>query len=132
MFAAIAGAILIALELATGGFFLLWYGIGLLISGSIGWAIGNNDWVWHTVIGLSIGLVLMILFRRRFVHKNKHEPKDEFLLEEGTGEITENDMVNFRGTLWQYESNDSNAQFSVGEKVRVFPAKGNVVTIGKL
>jgi membrane protein implicated in regulation of membrane protease activity len=40
--------------------------------------------------------------------------------------------VNFRGTLWQYESNDSNAQFSVGEKVRVFPAKGNVVTIGKL
>ncbi|MDR2639012.1 MAG: nodulation protein NfeD [Helicobacteraceae bacterium] len=127
----IAGAILIALELATGGFFLLWYGIGLMISGAAGWALGFDEAAWQIAIGLAIGLALMVVFRKRLVRRRKNEPKDEFLLEEGEGTIKSETLVEFRGTLWQYDA-PNGAEFAAGERVIVRPAASGLrVTIAK-
>ncbi|MDR2152187.1 MAG: NfeD family protein [Helicobacteraceae bacterium] len=126
----IAGVALVALELVTGGFYLLWYGIGLAVSGAIGWAIGSDEWAWQIAIGMAIGLVLMIVFRKRLVRKRKNEPKDEFLLEEGEGTIKEGDLVEFRGTLWRYDA-EVGAQFAVGERVNVRPQPGARVLVRK-
>ena len=126
----IASAALIALELATGGFFLLWYGIGLAISGAVGWAIGSDKWAWQIAIGLAIGLALMIVFRKRLVRKRRDEPKDEFLLEEGEGTVKDDVLVEFRGTLWQYDAPDG-ARFAAGERVNVRHASGLRVFIEK-
>ncbi|MDR2034515.1 MAG: hypothetical protein LBP89_07790 [Helicobacteraceae bacterium] len=131
MWVLIAGAALIALELVTGSFYLLWYGIGLAISGAVGWAIGNEAWIWQSAIGLAIGFILMLSFRKRIIVKRKNEQKDEFLLVEGEGTIKEGGLVEFRGTLWQYKT-DGDAEFAVGERVIVRPSAANRVAISKL
>ncbi|MDR1912210.1 MAG: hypothetical protein LBQ52_07700 [Helicobacteraceae bacterium] len=130
MWVLIAGAALIALELVTGSFYLLWYGIGLAISGAVGWAIGSEAWIWQSAIGLAIGFVLMLLLRKRIIFRRKNEQKDEFLLVEGEGTIKEGGLVEFRGTLWQYEA-DGSAEFAVGERVIVRPSAANRVAISK-
>ncbi|MDR1451567.1 MAG: hypothetical protein LBI57_04455 [Helicobacteraceae bacterium] len=126
----IAGATLIALELVTGGFFLLWYGIGLAVSGAVGWALGSEKWALQVAIGLAIGLALMIVFRKRLVRKRSGERKDEFLLEEGVGTIKDESLVEFRGTFWQYDAPDG-IEFVAGERVIVRPASDLRVSVAK-
>jgi membrane protein implicated in regulation of membrane protease activity len=132
MWILIIGVIILALELAVGSFYLLWYGLGLIISGVIGWAIGSEDWIMQGVIGLAIGLVLMIFFRKRLAEKMLGKKiKDEFLLEEGEGVIKEGGLVEFRGTTWQYDR-EKNEVFEIDERVIVRPDKTNRVFVKKI
>ncbi|MDR0666216.1 MAG: hypothetical protein LBF71_02280 [Campylobacteraceae bacterium] len=132
MWILIIGVAILALEIAVGSFYLLWYGLGLIVSGAIGWAIGSEDWVTQGVIGLAIGLVLMIAFRRRLAEKMLGKKiKDEFLLEEGEGVIKEGGLVEFRGTTWQYDK-DKKESFEINERVIVRPSKTNRVFVKKI
>ncbi|MDR2100198.1 MAG: hypothetical protein LBP40_05170 [Campylobacteraceae bacterium] len=132
MWVLIIGVVILALELAVGSFYLLWYGLGLIVSGSIGWAIGSEDYITQGVIGLGIGLVLMIIFRKRLAEKMLGKKiKDEFLLEEGEGVIKEGGLVEFRGTTWRYD-NEKGEIFKIDEKVLVRPTKTNKVFIKKI
>lgn len=132
MWVVIVGFILILLELATGSFYLLWYGIGLVLSGATGWGFGNENYLIQTVIGLAIGAVLMFSFRKRVLNKiSKNNHRDEFLLEKGKGVVLENSLVDFRGTTWRYE-NKTDDTFEIGEEVFVIPTTTNRVFIEKL
>ncbi|MDR1006989.1 MAG: hypothetical protein LBL65_00290 [Campylobacteraceae bacterium] len=132
MWILIIGVIILALEVAVGSFYLLWYGLGLIISGAFGWAIGSEDWIIQGVIGLAIGLALMIVFRKRLAEKMLGKKiKDEFLLEEGEGVIKEGGLVEFRGTMWQYDVGKEE-NFSVNERVIVKPTKTNRVFVKKI
>lgn len=129
MWVFIVGVILLGLELLVGGFYLLWYGLGLALSGGIGWMLGSQAWMAQAIIGLLIGLGLMILFQKRFSQGAKGI-KDEFLLQEGEGIVQEGGMVEFRGTLWRYDS-PKGESFEAGERVKVVPGEGNWVKIAK-
>ncbi|MFV0481193.1 MAG: NfeD family protein [Campylobacteraceae bacterium] len=132
MWVLIAGIIVLALEVLTGSFYLIWYGIGLSLSGAVGWAIGSDAWVIQSVIGLLIGLILMFAFRKRFLHKiSTNKNRDEFLLVSGKGIVRENGLVEFRGTTWKYESK-SNDIFKINEEVQVTPTTSNTVFIEKI
>lgn len=133
MWVVIAGILLIALEIITGNFFILWYGIGLALVGAIGWALGFESAqaiLWQTAIGFVIGHILLVLLRKKFIFKRAVEPRDEFLLEEGEGIIKEGELVEFRGTLWRYEASDQ--EFAIGERVKVEPLANNKVGVRKL
>ncbi|MDR2790594.1 MAG: hypothetical protein LBB59_06435 [Campylobacteraceae bacterium] len=132
MWILIIGVIILALEIAVGSFYLLWYGLGLVISGAIGWVIGYEDWIIQGVAGLAIGLVLMIFFRKRLAEKMLGKKiKDEFLLEEGEGIIKEGGLVEFRGTTWRYDK-EKNEIFEINERVTVRPTKTNRVFVKKI
>lgn len=132
MWVLIAGFVLILLELATGSFYLLWYGIGLALTGAVGWAIGDEHYLVQSFIGLAIGAALMFSFRKRILNKiSKNNKRDEFLLEKGKGVVIENSLVEFRGTTWKYE-NKTNEVFEIGEEVLVIPTNSNKVLIEKL
>ena len=132
MWILIVGFILILLELVTGSFYLLWYGIGLALVGSVGWAISDEQYYIQLFIGLAIGAVLMFSFRKRVLNKiSKNNKIDTFLLEKGKGIVVENSLVDFRGTTWKYESN-ADELFEIGEEVLVTPTSTNRVFIGKL
>ncbi|MDR1285286.1 MAG: hypothetical protein LBJ88_03700 [Campylobacteraceae bacterium] len=132
MWVLIVGVLILALELISGSFYLLWYGFGLAISGAVGWAIGSDAWIAQSAIGLAIGLILMIAFRKRLYDKIMgHKIKDEFLLEEGEGVIKENNLVEFRGTIWQYDKNKDET-FEINERVIVKPTKTNRVFVKKM
>lgn len=132
MWVLIIGVVILALELAVGSFYLLWYGLGLIVSGAVGWAIGSENWIVQGVIGLAIGLVLMVAFRKRFAEKMLGKKiKDEFLLEEGEGVVKEGGLVEFRGTTWQYDT-DKKESFEINERVIVKPTKTNRVFVKKI
>jgi membrane protein implicated in regulation of membrane protease activity len=132
MWVLIAGVLILALELLSGSFYLLWYGFGLIVSGAVGWALDSDAWLIQGVTGLGIGLVLMILFRKRLCGKMMgRKIRDEFLLEEGEGVIRENGLVEFRGTIWQYDKNKDEI-FEINERVIVKPTKTNRVFIKKI
>ncbi|MDR3346836.1 MAG: hypothetical protein LBS73_06645 [Campylobacteraceae bacterium] len=132
MWVLIAGVLILALELLSGSFYLLWYGFGFIVSGAIGWAVGSDAWIVQSATGLGIGLVLMVAFRRRLADKLMgRKIKDEFLLEEGEGVVKENGLVEFRGTTWQYDAN-KNEHFEINERVIAKPTKSNRVVIKKI
>ncbi|MDR1460505.1 MAG: hypothetical protein LBI78_02545 [Campylobacteraceae bacterium] len=132
MWVLIIGVLILALELVSGSFYLLWYGFGLIISGAVGWAIGSEAWVVQSATGLGIGLILMVTFRKRLYDKVMgRKIRDEFLLEEGEGVVKENNLVEFRGTTWQYDK-DKDETFEINERVIVKPTKTNRVFIKKI
>ncbi|MDR0762310.1 MAG: nodulation protein NfeD [Campylobacteraceae bacterium] len=132
MWVLIAGIVILGLEVAVGSFYLLWYGLGLIISGAIGWAIGSENWEMQSAIGFIVGLVLMIAFRKRLAERMLGKKiKDEFLLEEGEGVIKEGSLVEFRGTTWQYDK-DKKEVFEINERVIVKPTKTNRVFVKKI
>ena len=130
MWILIAGVALLAIELLTGSLYFLWYGIGMVASGAVGWALGDEHWVWQGAIGLLIGLVLMIALRKRLMKPKGNERADEFLLQEWLGVVGENNQVEFRGTFWRYAGAQGES-YTVGEEVLVTPTQNNTVTIRK-
>ncbi|GHV07995.1 hypothetical protein AGMMS50229_15710 [Campylobacterota bacterium] len=130
MWVLIAGVVLLAIELLTGSLYFLWYGIGMVGSGAIGWAIGSENWAWQALAGLLIGLALMIALRKRLMKPKGDERADEFLLEEGLGVVSENSQVEFRGTFWHFAGAQGES-YAVGEEVLVTPAQNNTVKIRK-
>ncbi|GHS89555.1 hypothetical protein FACS189487_10010 [Campylobacterota bacterium] len=130
MWVLIVGVVLLVIELLTGSFYILWYGIGLVASGAVGWAIGSEEWIWQSAAGLVIGHILLVLLRKRLiVSRRSDERRDEFLLEEGEGVIKDANLVEFRGTIWRYEGE---GEFAAGERVIVRPdSGGNRVNVRK-
>jgi membrane protein implicated in regulation of membrane protease activity len=132
MWVLIIGVAILALEVAVGSFYLLWYGLGLIVSGAVGWALGSEEWIMQGVIGLGIGLVLMVAFRKRLAEKMLGKKiRDEFLLEEGEGVIKDGGLVEFRGTTWRYDKEKSD-EFEINERVIVRPTKTNRVFVKKI
>jgi inner membrane protein len=70
----IAGAILLALELAAPGAFMMWLGLSAILVGILSFIVPSMSWEWQGV-AFAIFAVLSIPLWRRFAHKV--EPPDE-------------------------------------------------------
>ena len=120
-----AGVALIALEFMLGSFFVLFFGLGFLAVGVLGFFI-DIAWEYQILLIAIVSLVLLFALRKPLKAKfNSHENelKDDFLNESGDGEIREG-MVYYKGTLWRYDGN-----LAEGTKVRVQGTKGNKVVL---
>ena len=120
-----AGVALIALEFMLGSFFVLFFGLGFLAVGVLGFFI-DIAWEYQILLIATTSLVLLFALRKPLKAKfNSHENevKDDFLNESGDGEIREG-MVYYKGTLWRYDGN-----LTEGTKVRVQGTKGNKVVL---
>ena len=120
-----AGVALIALEFMLGSFFVLFFGLGFLAVGVLGFFI-DIAWEYQILLIATTSLVLLFALRKPLKAKfNSHENevKDDFLNESGDGEIREG-MVYYKGTLWRYDGN-----LDEGTKVRVQGTKGNKVVL---
>jgi inner membrane protein len=64
----ILGAILLALELAAPGAFMMWLGLSALLVGVLSFLLSGMTWEWQCV-AFAIFSVLSIPLWRRFAHK---------------------------------------------------------------
>ena len=97
-----AGVALIALEFMLGSFFVLFFGLGFLAVGVLGFFI-DIAWEYQILFIATTSLVLLFALRKPLKAKfNSHENevKDDFLNESGDGEIRKG-MVYYKSTLWQ-------------------------------
>lgn len=103
-------AVIIA-EIFFGSFFLLFVGIGLLITAGIEYIVGfqtfGNPFVWQSVSICGFSLISLVALRKPIKSWFNHSQvyTDDFQ-SGGAGEIRQG-MVYFKGTLWAYEVLDS-------------------------
>ena len=120
-----AGVGLVMLEFMLGSFFVLFFGLGFLAVGVLGFFI-DIAWEYQILLIAIVSLVLLFALRKPLKAKfNQHEGevKDDFLNESGEGEIREG-MVYFKGTLWKYDGALKN-----GEKVQILGTRGDKVIL---
>ncbi|PID47737.1 MAG: nodulation protein NfeD [Proteobacteria bacterium] len=119
------GLLLVGLEIFVGSFYILWFGIGFLIVGIIEYFIPFSSFLYQLATAFSIALLLLFALQKKvkiLFKTGEKEIKDDFLNEEGEGVIKE-EMVFFKGTLWEYEPKD--LKVKEGDRVRVLEARGS-------
>lgn len=127
------GVFLIAFEAIVTSFFLIWFGIGFLITALISVYYPFSDGVWQVAVSCIIALVLLFLLREKATNKflnSSEEISDNFFEGGGIGQI-KNGKVFFKGTYWEIDSVLDDVQFSEGEKVNVIKAYKNFAKIEK-
>lgn len=121
------GILLIVAEMLVMGFFLIFFGIGFVVVGLLDFAF-EIDILWQILLAFVISFVLLFALRKpikRAFHKD-NGIKDEFLDDEGEGEIKEG-MVYFKGTLWKADI----SELGEGDKVEVLGIKNGEILIKK-
>ncbi|NQY93934.1 MAG: nodulation efficiency protein D [Campylobacteraceae bacterium] len=127
------GVILIALEVFITSFVLFWFGLGFIICALISKYYQFSDGIWQILVSCAIAFLLLILFRKKVIEKflqSKEVVNDDFLNEQGTGEIR-NSKVYFKGTYWEIDSINPEDVFENGDKVQVIETHKNYAKIKK-
>ena len=121
----IIGVVLIIAELALFSFYLIFFGIGFLIIGIFSFFVFFG-WNWQILTAFVIGLVLLILFRKKIVNRffKKSLVQDDFLNESGFG-IIKNGMVFYKGTFWKCDIKD----LKDGQSVEILGIKDGKIVI---
>jgi membrane protein implicated in regulation of membrane protease activity len=130
----IAAALLLAMEIAAPGMFMLWLGVAAILIGAVSFAI---DWSWQMQI-LAFALVSLALVPayRHFAHKVERPGDQPFLNRRAdalVGKVFTLDkpIANGAGTIriddsiWRVTGPDSGA----GTRVRVTRADGAVLHV---
>lgn len=128
------GVLLIAFEVFSTTFVALWFGIGFVLTAVISIFYEFNDGIWQIVCACIISLILLFLLRKKIISKflkPEFELKDNFLNEEGIGEI-KNSKVFFKGTYWEINKKINEHKFIEGEKVKIIKTKKNFAVIEKI
>ena len=126
----VIGLVLIVAEMFSGSFFLLFIGVGFVLTGVLEWLVGFENLLINPLLAQAILISVISVFSfifvkpalKRSLFQNSQSYKENFLDEQGEGEIKEG-MVYFKGTLWAYE--ESKKHYNEGEKVRVKGVKNN-------
>ena len=127
----VLGLVLVVAELAAaGGFYIIFFGIGALIVGTLA-GLGMAGPVWMQMLlfsGLSVGSLLM--FRGRLVKGTQAHPGREIDALVGEVAIAAEDMaphgigrVELRGTAWTAR-NDAAASVTRGARCKVVGVEG--------
>lgn len=127
------GVILIAIETFMLSFVVIWFGIGFIVVAGISYFYNFSDGVWQFAFASLISLILLFLFRKKFLDKfskSQVEVSDNFFDEKGVGEI-KNSKVFYKGTFWEIDSDIDEKEFFEGEKVVVTKASNNKAIIEK-
>jgi membrane protein implicated in regulation of membrane protease activity len=127
------GIALRAIEALLVSFVVIWFGIGFIIVAVISYFYGFSDGMWQLAFVSLISLILLFLFRKKFLDKfskSQVEVSDNFFNEKGIGEI-KNSKVFYKGTYWEIDSNIDEKEFIEGEKVTVLKTSKNQAKIEK-
>mgnify|MGYP000199723941 CR=1 FL=1 len=127
------GITLIAFEVFITSFVLFWFGLGFLICAPISHYYQFSDGIWQILVSCAIALLLLVLFRKKAIEKflkPKDAINDDFLNEQGTGEIR-NSKVFYKGTYWEIDAQNPEEVFENGDKVQVIETHKNYAKIKK-
>lgn len=125
------GLVLIGLEIFLGLFILLWFGIGLVVVGLLGFFVDFGYGEIQLIFATAIGLVLLFAFRRKVVTGTNAQV--EQLATYQAGEMGVLSLVNnqwmifYHGTHWLVAN--PNDQLQSGQRVKVSEIKNNQVWI---
>lgn len=130
----VIGAVLLALELAVPGGFLLWLGIAGIVTGLVtfGWAVA---WPLQFVIFGLLSLIFIVVWMRFF--KNREQPSDRpFLNNRAAAYVGHEAVLNepirdgygrlsLGDTVWRVAGPDLPA----GQRVRIVSADGALLNV---
>jgi membrane protein implicated in regulation of membrane protease activity len=132
------GLLLVVAEMAaSGGFYIIFFGIAALIIGLLG-AAGIELPVWTQLLLFSVISVLaVVLFRTRLLKWMQLDPQapaiDTLVGEIGTVRVTLEPghvgKIELRGASWSAR-NVSTVTLTPGERCRVFQVEGLMVHVG--
>lgn len=128
------GIALIGLEALITSFVIIWFGVGFVATALLSFGIAYEDGIWQLATAALISLVLLFTLRKTVLEaflKSKGELSDNFLNEEGFGEI-KHQKVFYKGTYWEIEGPLSSSDFEEGEKIKVLKTFKNSATVEKL
>lgn len=128
----IVGTILMISELAFANFVLIFFGLGFLVSGFIGF-VYFLGWEWQILLAFILSIIFLFALKKRIkalFEKSSEKIKDNFLDEGGIGEF-KNGMIYFKGTFWQCGELDELIKNGLkeGDKVEILGTKDNKVKI---
>ena len=107
----------------------MWIGLGFILIGVISFFYKFGDGYIQISFSVIVGVILLLIFKDRFkrwVFKKTPKIKDEFLEEEGIGEVREG-KIYYKGTYWDYISDKSLPKD--GQEVKIKKVEGNRVYI---
>lgn len=123
----VIGTILIIFELLFLHFVLMFFGIGFLITGVVGFFV-EFSWEVQILLAFTLSIILLFMLKKTIQQsfiKGSDTINQDFLNESGVGEIKDG-MVYFKGTFWQ--SNEIR-DLKDGDKVEVLGVKENKIII---
>lgn len=112
------GIAFVGIEAVFFSFFLMWIGIGFIFVGILTLFITfDSAWI-QVALAFSIGLVLVILFRKKMMAEfaSIKVTKEEVVHKDGLGTILDG-SIKMDGTFWQTDSDLSS--YKNGDKVKV-------------
>jgi len=123
------GILFISLEIFFLSFYIMWIGLGFVLVGIISFFYKFSDGYIQISLSVIVGVILLLIFKNKFkrwVFKKTPKMKDEFLEEEGIGEVRE-EKIYYKGTYWDYIGNGT--PLKNGQKVKIKKVEGNKVYI---
>lgn len=122
-----AGLVLIGIEIFAALYILLWFGIGLVVVGLLGFFVDFGHGEIQLIFAFAIGTVLMFALRRKVIAPHNAEKEVISTHQPGeTGRVTAHNnqwMVYYHGTHWLV-ANPSD-QLKDGQQVKVTDIKHN-------
>lgn len=98
------GVALIGLEIFIGFFVLLWFGLGLVVVGILGFFVDFGYGEYQLIFASAIGIVLLFAFRKKVITpKNAKVELLSTYQPGGTGTVSRHNnqwVIFYRGTHW--------------------------------
>lgn len=121
------GLALIGIELFFGFFILLWFGIGFVVVGTLGWFVDFGYGEIQLIFATAIGTVLLFAFRRKLITRGNAEAETTSTYEGGDiGQIQRHQdtwQIYYHGTHWQIAN--PRDDLHVGQMRKVIEIKQN-------
>jgi len=128
------GLFLLALELLTGAFVVLFFGIAFIIIGISGFFIEWTAGEFQVLTAMVLGGILTFSLRRLFIKSmNKEDLPLETMQVGDLGKIVEQGgevRLQYKGTTWLFK-NTGEGDVIVGDDVVVESLKNNVAYVSK-
>lgn len=126
------GLVLLAVEMFSALFILLWFGIGLITVGLLGFAVDFTYGEYQLIIATAIGVFLLLGFRRRILPAQNDANNKTLSTYEagGQGKLAKVDdewLVFYNGTFWTVAN--PREDLVEDQLVRIVEVKNNRVTI---
>ncbi len=129
------GVLLLAAELLSTTFVMLFFGIAFILVGLVGFFVSWPSGEVQLLLAMVLGGVLTYTLRGFFMQSMENQELPLETMQVGdTGIIVENDghlRVDYKGTTWGFKK-DADFEIKAGDEVLIEELKNNVAFIQKL
>ncbi len=129
----IVAVVLILLEFVIPGLFIMFFGLGALVTAIFTYLFEVSLSVQFLIFSITSILSLVLLrkvFMKRMYQTDREDPDEEFIGHFGTSlskiEPTGQGKVEFKGTNW---SATSKSTIDIGQKVKIINKEGLLLTV---